>query len=514
MKRFELINKLLAPADMIVGKTYNLLKELPVFELTRQYSYGFITRLLKLQYSLTNQIEIIGADNIPATGGLILAVNHQSWFDATVVASSCPRRVCFLAKAMLFDFPFLKYLMDFAESIKLERKTGSGLENAIIRLKYGRVVVIFPEGTIPGEEEVQRDQLEAETGLLPGKTGAVRLSMITGAPIVPVGLTGTGLAFPPEMYPRLEMLPLPKNNKITIRFGEPIRYSQKLETIDKEQLRQMTDQLMKKISSLVDHSQNFWPIDVPMQKTEPISYKLNGRKKKEPLGVLALHGYTSSLKTISGLVPVLEKQDIPYLFPVLRGHGTDYKALKGLQSEDWLKDARQALLELNKKCQQIIVVGFSMGGLLALDLGIEFEKVVKGLVLVAPALKFVSPLVHLTPFLEKLFPFWDSPTAFNCSQLASENRNYPRFATDSFQSLLQYSNDIQTRLGQFSHPLLLLHSKKDKVISPDSARIILEGVNSTEKEVVWFDHSGHEMMQDCESDMVFKTIDGFISSFK
>ena len=64
------------------------------------------------------------------------------------------------------------------------------------------------------------------------------------------------------------------------------------------------------------------------------------------LGVLLLHGYTSSLDTVNGLLPTLERMGLPYRMPVLRGHGTHPRDLRGVTARDWYGDASAALDDL------------------------------------------------------------------------------------------------------------------------------------------------------------------------
>ncbi len=224
------------------------------------------------------------------------------------------------------------------------------------------------------------------------------------------------------------------------------------------------------------------------------------------LGILLLHGFTSSLDTINGLIPYLEENNIPYAMPILRGHGSKYQDLIGVTWRDWYADAEEALLKLAKETNNIIIMGLSMGGLIAIDLAIAHKDKINALALVAPALKFKDPLTKLVGLLKIIFKFWKSPNMFNDKECAKNNTGYEKFATDSFASLCEYGNIIQNKLSQLTTPTLILHSHKDNVISPKSAKIIHNNISSEDKKIVWFEHSGHEMLQDLEKELVFKTL--------
>jgi carboxylesterase len=333
----------------------------------------------------------------------------------------------------------------------------------------------------------------------------VRMAIRSEAPIVPVGLSGTGLAFPPEAYPRLEKLPIAKPEKITVKFGKPIYFKEYYgKEPDRETLRKLTNQVMESISALVDHSRGYVPIELPVR----------GIEKYKNLGVLLLHGFTSSLKTVDGFVPYLKKRKISFRMPILRGHGTNPKDLENVTSQDWYDDAEKSLLDLAGEVDKVIVIGLSMGGLVALELGIRHSDRIAAVVGVAPALKFKDPLSGLSPLMSKIVKYWPSPNAYNDKECAKTNKNYPKFPTKAFVSLLNYSKRVEELLPRLKVPIMLLQSKKDQIVSPRAARIIYDNIGALHKKIVWFEKSGHEMMQDLEKKAVFKEIDNYIAQFQ
>lgn len=196
---------------------------------------------------------VSGYENLPR-GGFILACNHQSWLDVCVVYAACPFRVRYLTKHELFEVPGVGWLMRYEGNLPVVRGTPEGLDRAIAALRAGAVVAMFPEGTIPGEEAVPKSAVLPETGLLPGKTGAVRLALASGVPLVPAGITGTGRALPVEVVPHLQGLPIPRRGiPLELRFGAPLEltaYAGHQE--DPRALREATDRLMHAIARLVN----------------------------------------------------------------------------------------------------------------------------------------------------------------------------------------------------------------------------------------------------------------------
>lgn len=505
MDREQLVFALLKPLDMQLGALVAAAKRLPGYDRVQAGAYQQIRKAVRGNFERTNDLKVEGLDNVPTTGGVIFAVNHQSWHDVTAVGAACPRRLHFLAKSEFRDWPVLRRMIDLIESPYIERGgDADGIASVVAMLGEGKAICIFPEGTIPGEERVRRVEVEPHTGLLRGRSGTVRIALAAGVPIIPVGLSGTSAAFPPEVYPRLELLRPPGSAPITVRFGAPITVDDCTRQDDGEvayeQIRAKTDEVMMAISGLVDHHRNYVPVKVPI---EP-------RPRHDKVGVLLLHGFSSSVKAVSGLTPYLDRLDVPWSMPVLRGHGTRYEDMTGTTADDWYADAEEALLELSEKVDKVVVVGLSMGGLVALGLGMRHGDRIAGVVTLAAALRFKDPLSGLSKHLARVFKYWASPNAFSDAECAKANENYPKFATDAFVSLHDYAKHIEERLPELEVPLLVLHSKKDSVIAPVSANLIYERVSSAHRDIVWFQRSGHEMGQDCEAEDVFRTVDQFI----
>lgn len=506
MNRQHVAESLLAPLDRLLGLGMQLIRGRESFNRLSDGSYRLVRAFLRRQFELLNELEVLGLEQIPREGGVILAMNHQSWMDVQVLTAACPRRVHFVAKSEFETWPVLRHLIELSQSIFVRRGGDEAALSSIVEaLEGGKAVAIFPEGTIPGEEDIPRRAVDPKTGLLPGRSGAVRMALRAKVPIVPVGISGSGRAFPPEIYPRLEVLRMPASTPVRLRFGEPIDLSPYADReLPYARIRELTDQLMGRISALVDHRSNYAPIEVPIPP--PL--------KHDKLAVLLLHGFTSSTDAVDGLLPHLDAAKIRYERPILRGHGTRYHDLRGVTARDWYVDADRALLRLWNEGYHVVVVGLSMGGLVALELAMRHPDVIAGVVTVAAALKFKDPLSALSPLLAKAVRYWPSPRSFNDPERARACTNYPKFATDAFVSLYEYSRTIAERLPEMHVPIRVLQSKADQVIAPESANIIYEKVSSPQRQIVWFEKSGHEMMQDLEADAVFREVMDFVDTFR
>lgn len=147
-----------------------------------------------------------GRENLPLTGGYILAANHASALDPILIALVIDRPIHFLAKYELFQYPVLRWILPKVYAIPLRRgkPDRAALRVAIERARSGEIVGIFPEGTRSSD-----GQLQALRG------GAALIALHAGVPIVPVAVAGSW-----ELWPRGRWFPRP--GTVRISFGKPI----------------------------------------------------------------------------------------------------------------------------------------------------------------------------------------------------------------------------------------------------------------------------------------------------
>ena len=230
------------------------------------------------------------------------------------------------------------------------------------------------------------------------------------------------------------------------------------------------------------------------------------------LGCLLLHGFTSHLDSVTAVVPLLEQMGLPYRLPILRGHNQTYQALEGVSWPDWYADADQALDELKQEATEVIIIALSMGGLIALDLAAKRPDDIKAIALMAPAMRSADPLAPAARVIAHFAKYWpvDAKRAFSDQERAARCQNYPKAPTKTIVSFLDYGKYIENQLSKVTVPILILHSRRDRVIHPKSAEIIYAKVNSNQKELHWFEQTGHEMLLDTEIEAVLAKLQNFI----
>ncbi len=205
--------------------------------------HGFVYSLMSwlfLQWFRLGGLRVYGRENVPKSGGVIIAPNHQSLFDPPLVGSVSPRRVTTMGKAELFDkkwfgvkiFPWIIQRMA-TFPVKRGAPDRRAIRRAIATLKNGEVLVIFPEGTRTRNGELG----EAEIGL-------AMIAHNAKVPIVPMYHDGTQNALSP-LRGGVRLF------KTRVWYGEPLyfenEYSMKA---TREVLESIASQVMSEIGKL------------------------------------------------------------------------------------------------------------------------------------------------------------------------------------------------------------------------------------------------------------------------
>src|SRR6478735_68468 len=189
-------------------------------EKTRPSVFWPLAAVVAPLIALLFKLEIEGAENLPREGAYVLAPNHYSEADPLAVALAvwkAGRAPRFMAKESLFRVPVLGWVLRITGMVPVARATSAAAARATLEasetlVEHGRGVIVYPEGS-----------LTREPNLWPmrGKTGAVRLALPGGIPVIPMAQWGAQQVLP--RYGKLKLWPL--RRRVTVVVGDPVDLS-------------------------------------------------------------------------------------------------------------------------------------------------------------------------------------------------------------------------------------------------------------------------------------------------
>ena len=223
------------------------------------------------------------------------------------------------------------------------------------------------------------------------------------------------------------------------------------------------------------------------------------------IGVVLLHGFTATTAEVRLLADYLRGFGYTISAPLLPGHGTQPVELNKTSWLDWYAAAEGAYLELRGKCTKVFVCGESMGALLALLVSSRYPQV-DGVIAVAPALQIRGiGLSRIMQYFVKFLP----------KNQAEDNlpwKGYTVYPVRGLAQVAKLQNVVQKELENITQPLLVFMGGKDASIHPESGKIIIAAVRSSEKELIYMPDSPHVMLLAEDKEVIFQKIHEFIET--
>lgn len=196
------------------------------------YSVG--STAMRLVMRVITRLEVTGLERVPPEGPLIVVSNHVHFSDPPLLGATLPRKIIFMAKEEAFKTPILGWIVSAYEAFPVRRgePDRKAIRKAISVLQSGKALGIFPEGT------------RSKSGVLgPAHPGAALIALRTGAPVLPVAITGTDrfLNWPGVVQRR----------SVRVTIGKPFRLVAEAGSLSREQLISHTNELMRRIAALL-----------------------------------------------------------------------------------------------------------------------------------------------------------------------------------------------------------------------------------------------------------------------
>ncbi|ADB33868.1 phospholipid/glycerol acyltransferase [Kribbella flavida DSM 17836] len=211
----------------------------------RGFWFGLVVAIVKPFMLVFTKSDFRGQQNVPRTGGLVFVANHISHFDPFVIGFyiwECRRIPRLLGKASLFRLPIAGRIIASAGQIPVYRESAQAADafrDAVAAVQRGECVGVYPEGTITRDPDLWP---------MSGKTGAARIALMTGCPVIPIANWGAQEVFP--SYGRRFRIRLLPRRTMQATAGAPVDLDAfRGRPITAELLQEATDTIMKAVAA-------------------------------------------------------------------------------------------------------------------------------------------------------------------------------------------------------------------------------------------------------------------------
>lgn len=254
-------------------------------------------------------------------------------------------------------------------------------------------------------------------------------------------------------------------------------------------------------------------------------------------GVLLVHGLTGSPTEMAPLEKTLRRAGYRTAVPLLAGHGAGHQELLATTWQDWRDGLRRELTELARTCDEVVIVGLCVGGLLGLLLAAEEERV-QGLVCLSPDLGFrvpgpampwtrvLLPVAYHVPWLRR-HGYWTQKPPYGvknpklqqriakavAASVQGQTKEFGTFRTyvGTMRELKRLQHAVMKRLPHVRCPTLLIHSVEDSLFSTRNTTVMYRALGSLKKELVLITGCDHVITVDLRKDEVAGRVAGFLA---
>ncbi|MCJ7840253.1 carboxylesterase [Lederbergia sp. NSJ-179] len=224
--------------------------------------------------------------------------------------------------------------------------------------------------------------------------------------------------------------------------------------------------------------------------------------------VLLLHGFTGNSADVRMLARFLEKKGYTSHAPLYKGHGVPPEELLHTGPDDWWQDVMEGYQHLKDLGhEEIAVAGLSLGGVFSLKLG--YTVPVKGIIPMCAPVFFKTEEAMYEGVLQyaKEYKQFEGKSKEQIEQEMNEFQKTPMRTLKALQHLIA---DVRGSVDMIYNPLFVVQARHDQMINPESANIIYEEVESSLKEIKWYEKSGHVITLGPEKEQLHEDIYHFL----
>jgi carboxylesterase len=226
-------------------------------------------------------------------------------------------------------------------------------------------------------------------------------------------------------------------------------------------------------------------------------------------GALLLHGFTGSPASLHPLGESLFSRGLTVIGPRLPGHGTRWEDLEETTWQDWEREALGALADLSERCKDVIVVGLSVGGTLALHVGAKQPERLRGVIAINPLVR--RPDFAFAPVI-RVFTRTIRGIGNDIKKPGQDEVCYDRIPVKAIKELRKLMKTTDRELPSLTLPLLVLLSPQDHTVKPANSRRVVRRAGSVRKELITLPNSYHVATLDFDADTILEHTLRFMDS--
>lgn len=241
--------------------------------------------------------------------------------------------------------------------------------------------------------------------------------------------------------------------------------------------------------------------------------------ERRKIGVVLVHGLLASPAELRSFGKALQWRGYPVVGVRLKGHGTSPWDLRECAWQDWLASVRRGYDILYPFVDSICLVGFSIGGVLALRLAAEMPPGLAGVATVSSPVKLRNrnlifvPVVHRANALARWTSALEGVMPFRSNQPENPDINYRQIPVRALYEMRRAIDDLMRRLRNVVCPVAVFQGTDDPVVDPKSAHLIYERIGGNEKWLHWLKSDRHGVLND-DTDGCQEKLACFISSLE
>ncbi|WP_272493175.1 alpha/beta hydrolase [Sporosarcina cyprini] len=245
-------------------------------------------------------------------------------------------------------------------------------------------------------------------------------------------------------------------------------------------------------------------IDLRIAQPKPFFFEKGKR------AVLLLHGFTGTSADVRMLGRFLEKKGYTSLAPHYRGHGVPPEELIETGPDQWWADVEAGYNQLREAgYEEIAVAGLSLGGVFSLNVGMNYP--VKGIVtMCAPmSMKTTDTMFEGVLKYAKDYKKYEGKEESVIEEEVDALRGKTMPSLADLRALVY---DVRDKLDHVYAPLFVVQATQDEVIDPDSANVIYDNTESLDKQIKWYENSGHVITLGPEKEQLHEDVFQFLES--